>query len=424
MHCLQCQHENRTGAKFCEACGSKLELTCPSCGNSVRPGAAFCDNCGAPLARQSQVQSLKSQDQPLVVLMGLSRVYVVRGELQTGRELAEHLMHLAQNVQDPALLLEAHEVLGWPLLWLGEVASAHKHVEQSIALYNPQQHRSYAFRYWHDPGMACRSIAAWTLWFLGYPDQALQRSREALTLARELSHPFSLAAALSFAGLLHQLRREEQITQERAEAAMSLSMEAEFPVWVAVAATLCGWARAEEGQGEEGIAQLRQGLAAWRAMGAETISTWYLVMLAEAYGRTGQAEEGLTAPAEALVTVDKNGERFYQAEVYRLKGTLTLQKFNVQRSRFQVANPQFPIPNPQAETEAEARFHEAIEIARRQQAKSLELRAVMSLSRLWQSQGKKENARQMLAEIYNWFTEGFDTADLKEAEALLEELGH
>jgi predicted ATPase len=354
-----------------------------------------------------------------VVLMGLSRVYVVRGELQTGRELAEHLMRLAQNVQDPALFLEAHEVLGWPLLWLGEVASAHKHVEQGIALYNPQQHRSYAFRYWHDPGMACQSIAAWTLWFLGYPDQALQRSREALTLARELSHPFSLAAALSFAGLLHQLRREEQITQERAEAAMALSMEAEFPVWVAMAATLCGWARAEEGQGEEGIAQLRQGLAAWRAMGAETISTWYLAMLAEAYGRTGQAEEGLIALAEALVTVDKNGERFYEAEVYRLKGELSLKSRQVE-DKSQTSQGKSGVRSPKSE--AEECFLKAIEIARRQQAKSLELRAVMSLSRLWQSQGKNDEARQMLAEIYGWFTEGFDTADLKEAKALLEEL--
>jgi hypothetical protein len=145
-----------------------------------------------------------------------------------------------------------------------------------------------------------------------------------------------------------------------------------------------------------------------------------LALLAEAYGRVGQTEEGLRALAEALVAVAKTGECFYEAELYRLKGELMLKQFGVWSPEFGVTNPQFPTPNPQ--TEAEACFQKAVEIARRQQAKSLELRAVMSLSRLWQSQGKKEEARRMLAEIYGWFTEGFDTTDLKKAKALLEEL--
>jgi predicted ATPase len=150
--------------------------------------------------------------------------------------------------------------------------------------------------------------------------------------------------------------------------------------------------------------------------------THFLALLAEAYGKVGKAGEGLTALAEALTVADKTGERFYEAELYRLKGQLTLQRLNVQGSTFNVANPQSLTPNPQAEAEAEACFLKAIEIARHQQAKSLELRAVMSLSRLWQRQGKKEEARRMLAEVYDWFTEGFDTADLQEAKALLEEL--
>jgi predicted ATPase len=151
---------------------------------------------------------------------------------------------------------------------------------------------------------------------------------------------------------------------------------------------------------------------------------YHLALLAEAYKKAGQVEEGLTALAEALAAVDRTGERWYEAELYRLKGTLTLQKFRVSSFRFQVSSPQHPTPSTQAEADAEACFWQAIEIARRQQAKALELRAVMSLSRLWQKQGKKREARQMLAEIYNWFTEGFDTADLKEAETLLEELNH
>jgi predicted ATPase len=164
---------------------------------------------------------------------------------------------------------------------------------------------------------------------------------------------------------------------------------------------------------------MRQGLAAFRATGAEIDSPYYLALLAEAYGKAGQAEEGLSTLAEALEVVDKNGERFYEAELYRLKGELTLQS-SVQRLESSVTNPHPSIPNPQSE--AEACFQKAIEIARQQSAKSLELRATASLSRLWQSQGKKAEARQLLAEIYGWFTEGFDTADLQDAQALLHTL--
>src|SRR5439155_8101223 len=165
---------------------------------------------------------------------------------------------------------------------------------------------------------------------------------------------------------------------------------------------------------EEGNAQMRHGLAAWRAMGAEIMRPHFLALLAEAYGRLGQEEEGLSTLAEALAQVDKTGERYYEPELYRLQGELTLKS--------KVQSPKSKVPSTQAEAEAEACFQKAIEIARHQRAKSLELRAVMSLARLWQQQGRKDEARQMLAEIYGWFTEGFDTADLKDAQALLEEL--
>jgi predicted ATPase len=181
-----------------------------------------------------------------------------------------------------------------------------------------------------------------------------------------------------------------------------------------------GWALAEQGQGQEGTSQIRQGLDALWAMGVELWRPYHLVLLAEAYGKAGQAEDGLTVLAEALDTASKTGERFYEAELYRLKGQLTLQKFQVSGSKFQ-ESPKSEVRSP--ESEAEACFLRAIEIAREQQAKSLELRAVVSLSRLWQSRGKKAEAWQMLAEIYGWFTEGFDTADLQEAKALLAALG-
>jgi predicted ATPase len=313
-------------------------------------------------------------------------------------------------------------MLGNTLFYFGEFAPARDHFEQSMALYNFGQHHSHAFLYGQDTGVVCLARAAWALWFLGYPDQALKLSYQAMTLARELSHPHSQAYALGSAATLHQLRREGQAAQEQAEAAMTLSTEQGFPLWVAWGTMLRGWALAKQERGEEGTSQIRQGMATFRATGAEVSRPYLPALLAEAYEKAGQVEEGLSSLAEALAAVDNSGERWYEAELYRLKGQLTLQKFQVSSFKFQVPHTPHPTPYTQAEAEAEACFLKAIEIARRQQAKSLELRATVSLARLWQQQGKKEEARQMLAEIYNWFTEGFDTKDLQEAKALLEEL--
>jgi predicted ATPase len=231
-----------------------------------------------------------------------------------------------------------------------------------------------------------------------------------------------MAFASGVAARVCQLRQERQAAQERAEAAISLSTEHGFPFWLGWASVLRGWAVAEQGQGEEGIAQIRQGLAVYRATGAEVNQSYFLALLTEAYGVAGQTEEGLTVLAEALTLVGGTGDRMWEAELYRLKGQLTLQQFQVSGSKFQVTNPQSPTPNSHAEAEAEACFLKALDIARRQQAKSLELRAAMSLARLGHQQGKTEQARHLLAEVYNWFTEGFDTKDLQEAKVLLEEL--
>jgi predicted ATPase len=241
----------------------------------------------------------------------------------------------------------------------------------------------------------------------------LKSNHKALALAQKLSHPPSLAFALTDAAWLHQCRREAHAAQEQAEAAIALCAEQGIPFFLANGTVVRGWALAQRGQIEEGIAQVRQGMTAWQAMGAEGAQSWWLALLAEVYGKRGQSEEGLTALTEALTLVEKNDERVYEAELYRLKGTLVLQST--------VRGPASPNPNPQ--TEAEAYFLKAIEISQRQQAKSLELRAVISLSRLWQSQERKDAARQLLADIYGWFTEGFDTKDLQEAKALLDELG-
>ncbi|MBI3756512.1 MAG: AAA family ATPase [Deltaproteobacteria bacterium] len=337
-------------------------------------------------------------------LVGLWTFHLMRAEYKTARELAEQCLSLAQNAHNPLFLLGAHLMLGDTLFWLGEFALAQEHLEEGIALYDPQQHRSSQ----EDPGVVCLCYATAVLWLLGYADQALQRSHGTLTLAQKLSHPYSLVYALSWAAVLHLFRQEVQATQEWAEAAIALSTEHGFPHWLASGTMWRGWALAEQGRGEEGITQIRQGLAAYRAMGAEQAVPYFLALLAEAYGKVGQAEEGLSTLSEALMLVNKTGARWYEAELYRLKGELLLAQEGLREKT----------------EEAEECFLRAIAVARKQEAKSLELRAVMSLGRLWQQQGKKDEACQMLAEIYNWFTEGFDTKDLQDAKALLEELRH
>jgi predicted ATPase len=246
------------------------------------------------------------------------------------------------------------------------------------------------------------------LWYLGYPDQAVQRSREALALAQGFSHPYSLAYVRLVATRLHQLRQEGQTTQEQAEALISISTEQGFALFVALGPILRGWALASQGLAEEGIAQIRQGLTAFSATGAAYTRAHFLALLAETCGRAGQWEEALSVLAEALALVDKTGECYYEAELYRLKGELTLQS-KAQGSQSTVE-------------EAEECFWKAIAIARRQSAKSLELRAVLSLARLWQQQGKRNEAYQMLSELYGWFTERFDTKDLQDAKRFMEEL--
>jgi class 3 adenylate cyclase/predicted ATPase len=361
-------------------------------------------------------QRMGETSQLVPVLRGLWEFYELGAEYQMACELGEQLLTLAQRVQDPALLLVAYDVLGDTSFWLGEFTAAREHLERGIALYDPRQHRSHGFLYGYDSGGACLSFVASALWHLGCPDQALTRIHEAVTLTEELSHPFSLALALYHAVLVHQFRREGQATQERTETLIALSTEQGFPLILAHGIILRGWALAERGQGEEGIAQIHRGLAAYRATGAELARSQYLALLAEAYGKVGQVEEGLSALAEALAVTAKTGERYYEAELYRLKGQLTLQ--------LQVLSPKSQVEEtlPASEAEAEGYFLKAIEVARQQQAKSLELRATTSLARLLQSQRKCDEARQMLAEIYGWFTEGFDTADLKDGKALLEEL--
>jgi predicted ATPase len=229
-------------------------------------------------------------------------------------------------------------------------------------------------------------------------------SRNAVALAQELSHPFSLALALDYTAMLHQFRREPRTVHEQATVAIVLCTEQRFAYYLAWGTTMQGWALVAQGQDEEGLAQMRHGLAALRATGAALRLPYYLALLAEACGRTGQAVEGLALLAEALAQAHNSRESWMEAELHRLKGELLLSL------------------SADHQAEAEGCLHQALTVARRQQAKALELRAATSLSRLWQQQGKQTEAHQLLAQIYGWFTEGFDTPDLQDAKALLEAL--
>jgi class 3 adenylate cyclase/predicted ATPase len=362
---------------------------------------------------QELCQQVGETPQLFAVLWGFWRLYSARCEHQRAQALGEQLLSLAQQVHDAALLLEAHHALWATLVWTGDFATARVHLEQGRALYDPQQHRAHALLYGgHDPGVCCLSHGAWALWLLGHPDQALQSMQQALTLAHALAHPPSLANALRFATTLHQFRREPQAANERAEALMALATEQGFAQQVALATIVRGWALAVQGQETEGMAQTHKGLTAHRASGAEQSRAYNLALLAEAYGRIGQPAEGLALLAEALTTVDRTGERGWEAELYRLKGEVLLAQAGTRRRA-----------KGTRQKQAEACFHQALVVARSQQAKSWELRGAMSLCRLWQQQGKRAAAYDLLAPIYSWFTEGFDTPDLQEAKALLEDLG-
>jgi class 3 adenylate cyclase/predicted ATPase len=354
-------------------------------------------------------QQVGDSAQLFPVLRGLCLLYANRGELRMAHELGEQLLRLAQRAQETALLLEAHNCLGRILSFLGELTAAQEHLEQSLALYDAQQHRSLASLYGFNPRVFCLGRVAINLWLLGYPDRAVQRSQEALTLAQELAHLPSVGYALMGAAFLHQLRQEGPVVHERTGALMRLASEQGFQYYEGMSMSLQGWALAQQGQREEGITQMRQGQAVNRAVGAQIGESAYLACLAEVYAKEGHPEEGLTVLGEAVAVVQEKGERFWEAELYRLKGELTLQARSLSRRSI-------------VEEEAQSYFQQAIATARQQQAKSWELRAATSLVRLWQQQGKKEEAHTMLANIYGWFTEGFDTKDLQEAKALLEEL--
>ncbi len=418
-----------------------LLKTLPHTGARVRQELTLRLTLGAPLAAikgyaAAEVGELYTRARELCheigetlqmfpTLRGLWIFYFGRADWKTAREIAEQLVHLAHRSQDSAMLVEAHGALGQTLFWIGEFPLAWVNVEQAIALYDPQQHAGLASLSGYDPGVASLCRAMWMLWVLGYPERAVQKSREALILARALDHPQSLAMALNFTAFLYLYRRDWKAAQGPLEASITLSAEQGFAQFLAIAEFKIGWVLAESGERETGNMRMHQSIGRSQKIGSRLGLQHWFGLLAEAYGKAGQADDGFNMLAEGFALVEENGGRSHEAELYRIKGELTLQQENQkakgkgQKSKIKT-EPQSP--HPDAQGEAEASFLKAIDIARQQQAKSWELRATVSLARLWQKQGKSSEARQMLADIYNWFTEGFDTVDLQEAKAWLEEL--
>ena len=349
-------------------------------------------------------QQVGDTPQLFSVLRGLWQFSILRAELRTAYELAQQLFSLAQRLHDATLLPEAYRALGEPLAWLGEFAMARTHLEQGVACYTPHEHRSH-YADWIDPGVSCHIFAALALWPLGDVDQAQHHMQAALAAAQESPNPMNLAVALCFAALFHQYRGEGAAAYARAEAAVRLSTERGFTHFVALGTIYQGWALVMQEQAAEGIAQIHHGLTAYEATGAFLERPSSLALLATAYGTVGKIEAGLKRLEEALALVEAREIRWCEAELHRCKGNLLLQQ----------TTPDAP--------QAEACFQQALAVARRQQARSWELRAALSLARLWQQQDKRAEAGELLTPIYSWFTEGFDTADLQEARALLAELG-
>jgi predicted ATPase len=349
-------------------------------------------------------QQAGDTSQRFAALWGLQRFYRGQGALAMARELGEQLVQLAECDTDPVRRREAHDALGTTEFFLGDYAAASTHLAQGSAGLAVATQRDLVRRHGEAPGVRSLAFVAWTLWCLGYPDQALQRSQAMLTQAQALAHPYSLAGAQVWAVRLHHHRREAAAVQALAEATLTLASAQGFTVFAGFATCWQGWALALQGQGAAGLARLRQGLAALTATGHAQSQPLYLMLLAEVSAQVGQVEEGLRRLAEALTVLKVNGQGDLLAETYRLQGAL----------RLRAAAPDV--------AQAEACFQQALTLARQQHAKAWELRAALSLARVWQRQGKHEAASDLLAPLYGWFTEGFDTADLREAKALLDEL--
>jgi predicted ATPase len=338
------------------------------------------------------------------VLYGLLGYYGPRADYQNHGKIAEELWLMAESMQDQFYFIAANRAMGTSYFWKGSFSNAKSHFWQVIDLYNPQQHQSLAFVHWIDVKLHSLSYLMPILWLLGYPEQAIKKIHETRDFGNELSHSYSWAMALLFVVWLHCHRRDLNKTQELAEELIEISDRQRFPLLLEIGRCFFYWSLGMQGKENNVVSKMCQAMDDLQGIRYEQLRTLFLALLSELYVKEGQIDKAINVIEEARDLIEKTGEHFWEAEIIRLKGELLLgtSAGNIR--------------------EAEQYFHNSIKVSRHQQAKSLELRTAMSLSRLWQSQGKKEEARRLLSEIYGWFTEGFDTADLKDAKALLEQL--
>ena len=339
------------------------------------------------------------------VLLGLCGFDLMRGEVRVAREAAAQLLGVAETIGHAAALLGAHNSAGMCAFYSGELVGALAHFDRASAIYDPEQHspsRLRGFSVDHDPGVSCASHTGLTLMLLGHQDRAAKRMTEALAYARAIDHPLSLAMAYNFAATFYYFRREPEIVEELEEVRGHYARKYDFDLFLMLGEFSRGWLLAEQGRLEEGAERIQQGLAVYQAIGAELGRPTFLGILADVLGRLGRTDEALAVVADAIELAGRTGLRYWDAELHRLKGSLLVQGG--------------------ADSDAESCFHEALAIARRQEAKALELRAAMSLARLWRDRRRVADARALLTDVYAWFTEGFGTPDLVDAKALLAEM--
>jgi len=354
-------------------------------------------------ARELASQIGESPELPRV-LVGVADAYLVKGDLVTGAEVAQEALAAAERTGETFDRLSAHEEVGLSLLFQGTFSRALQHFEHSIGLYNPSEHGSLAYTVGFDRGVAARSYAALCHVSLGHLARARAESEEAVALAKRVEHPLSLSLALFNAGTVHFERGELNRTRERSEELMGLAEKLGFPVYLGAGRFLRAFARVESGEGEVGIAEMQQALVELAGVGSRLGAQLFVSMRADALRKVGRHDDALGALALGVARAEKQRQHYYDAELHRLRAEILLDM------------------DGDVVEEAEALLAQSLEIARRQEAKTFELRAATSLARLWQRQGKHDAARALLAPVYDWFTEGFDTCDLKEAKALLAEL--
>jgi predicted ATPase len=336
------------------------------------------------------------------VLYGQWVFHTVRAELDAAKDLAAEMLGLSEKQLDRPELLIAHRMVGYIDLLCGRPASAREHLEQMLALYDSEAHRSLASLYAYEPRVAASAYLPVVNMLLGYPNRALALSDETLVAARQSSHLVTLCFALHARCWFHQITMDHRSLRQSAKELIGRAVEHGFPYWLTYARVLYGWAQIQNATEQDGRAQMLQAFAEYQATGARLYVPYFTALLAHAGAARGETGEGLRLLADAIARVGETGERWFEAELYRLHGEVLLH-----------------LPEPD---QAEAALSQALVSARQHGTKLWELRAATSLARLWRDQGRRTAARELLAPVYAWFTEGFETRDLKDAKALLHEL--